>query len=188
MIRRPPRSTLVSTLFPYTTLFRSHPLHRRRLGLHGTGTLCRNRGDRVCRRARDSCATCEWHRSMQCVSARVRACYRARRTKLHGAIAAAARAGPGWSRNAGAAVRHRVVARIRIAADGERAREPAVDRTRVPTAHAPAVTARRFHRRVALTQRARQSISLVGSEANSSNDKDQEQCRGNLHSTASPAR
>src|SRR3546814_15586548 len=25
MIRRPPRSTLTDTLFPYTTLFRSHP-------------------------------------------------------------------------------------------------------------------------------------------------------------------
>src|SRR3546814_12075226 len=28
MIRRPPRSTRTDTLFPYTTLFRSHP-HRR---------------------------------------------------------------------------------------------------------------------------------------------------------------
>src|SRR3546814_7335370 len=29
MIRRPPRSTRTDTLFPYTTLFRSVPLHRR---------------------------------------------------------------------------------------------------------------------------------------------------------------
>src|SRR3546814_17672504 len=29
MIRRPPRSTRTDTLFPYTTLFRSHPLLRR---------------------------------------------------------------------------------------------------------------------------------------------------------------
>src|SRR3546814_7768045 len=28
MIRRPPRSTRTDTLFPYTTLFRSHPPHR----------------------------------------------------------------------------------------------------------------------------------------------------------------
>src|SRR3546814_21164537 len=32
MIRRPPRSTRTDTLFPYTTLFRSHP--RRRAGAH----------------------------------------------------------------------------------------------------------------------------------------------------------
>src|SRR3546814_9557874 len=35
MIRRPPRSTLTDTLFPYTTLFRSHALvddRHRRLG------------------------------------------------------------------------------------------------------------------------------------------------------------
>src|SRR3546814_13377214 len=30
MIRRPPRSTRTDTLFPYTTLFRSLPRHRRR--------------------------------------------------------------------------------------------------------------------------------------------------------------
>src|SRR3546814_1230610 len=29
MIRRPPRSTLTDTLFPYTTLFRSHACQRR---------------------------------------------------------------------------------------------------------------------------------------------------------------
>src|SRR3546814_1800851 len=28
MIRRPPRSTRTDTLFPYTTLFRSHPLYQ----------------------------------------------------------------------------------------------------------------------------------------------------------------
>src|SRR3546814_16584738 len=33
MIRRPPRSTLTDTLFPYTTLFRSHP---KVVGLTGT--------------------------------------------------------------------------------------------------------------------------------------------------------
>src|SRR3546814_8506825 len=52
MIRRPPRSTLTSTLFPYTTLFRS-PVHqeglfqlcqadRRRLGSGSHGTYRRN--------------------------------------------------------------------------------------------------------------------------------------------------
>src|SRR3546814_11212033 len=35
MIRRPPRSTRTDTLFPYTTLFRSHLLH---LGQPGDGT------------------------------------------------------------------------------------------------------------------------------------------------------
>src|SRR3546814_1438778 len=30
MIRRPPRSTRIDTLFPYTTLFRSAPARRRR--------------------------------------------------------------------------------------------------------------------------------------------------------------
>src|SRR3546814_4488605 len=34
MIRRPPRSTRTDTLFPYTTLFRSHQLQRD-LGWHG---------------------------------------------------------------------------------------------------------------------------------------------------------
>src|SRR3546814_12059733 len=32
MIRRPPRSTRTDTLFPYTTLFRSHLLFRRHAG------------------------------------------------------------------------------------------------------------------------------------------------------------
>src|SRR3546814_17689656 len=31
MIRRPPRSTLTDTLFPYTTLFRSHQFERREI-------------------------------------------------------------------------------------------------------------------------------------------------------------
>src|SRR3546814_7819588 len=41
MIRRPPRSTLTDTLFPYTTLFRSDdggpdsPLHKQRLATTG---------------------------------------------------------------------------------------------------------------------------------------------------------
>src|SRR5256885_13963027 len=39
MIRRPPRSTL----FPYTTLFRSHRLHGERVCRHGADLL----GDRV---------------------------------------------------------------------------------------------------------------------------------------------
>src|SRR3546814_1478911 len=32
MIRRPPKSTLTDTLFPYTTLFRSHRLSPRQMG------------------------------------------------------------------------------------------------------------------------------------------------------------
>src|SRR2546422_10458833 len=40
MIRRPPRSTL----FPYTTLFRSHPPHRRR---HGGGRAGRHEEARL---------------------------------------------------------------------------------------------------------------------------------------------
>src|SRR3546814_1988914 len=35
MIRRPPRSTRTDTLFPYTTLFRSHPLGHERGAGHG---------------------------------------------------------------------------------------------------------------------------------------------------------
>src|SRR3546814_17739410 len=41
MIRRPPRSTRTDTLFPYTTLFRSHPLIARRNFAVGTA-LCGN--------------------------------------------------------------------------------------------------------------------------------------------------
>src|SRR3546814_9434891 len=36
MIRRPPRSTRTDTLFPYTTLFRSHGHRRRGTGIAGT--------------------------------------------------------------------------------------------------------------------------------------------------------
>src|SRR3546814_20455681 len=32
MIRRPPRSTRTDTLFPYTTLFRSFPIHAGKVG------------------------------------------------------------------------------------------------------------------------------------------------------------
>src|SRR3546814_1424739 len=41
MIRRPPRSTRTDTLFPYTTLFRSHGAAGRR------GDLCDHRGERT---------------------------------------------------------------------------------------------------------------------------------------------
>src|SRR5436305_4881494 len=41
MIRRPPRSTL----FPYTTLFRSHRGHHSRAGLPGAGSSARVRAD-----------------------------------------------------------------------------------------------------------------------------------------------
>src|SRR3546814_12177178 len=58
MIRRPPRSTRTDTLFPYTTLFRSHGGLRRRHGRHvgadrrgdqadaGGGKLSRRRSQR----------------------------------------------------------------------------------------------------------------------------------------------
>src|SRR3546814_6806508 len=36
MIRLPPRSTRTDTLFPYTTLFRSHPRRQRTTGLHAS--------------------------------------------------------------------------------------------------------------------------------------------------------
>src|SRR3546814_16105944 len=54
MIRRPPRSTRTDTLFPYTTLFRSHdiaifdPFYSRELGVPavvGTGTATRDLKD-----------------------------------------------------------------------------------------------------------------------------------------------
>src|SRR3546814_5747142 len=35
MIRRPPRSTRTDTLFPHTTLFRSHPAEQRLAAHHG---------------------------------------------------------------------------------------------------------------------------------------------------------
>src|SRR3546814_9447088 len=44
MIRRPPSSTRTDTLFPYTTLFRSHDRHR--LGRVRPGRACRLRGSR----------------------------------------------------------------------------------------------------------------------------------------------
>src|SRR3546814_1864414 len=44
MIRRPPRSTRTDTLFPYTTLFRSHPGMAAVRGLYG---VHRKRADRV---------------------------------------------------------------------------------------------------------------------------------------------
>src|SRR3546814_5196769 len=66
MIRLPPRSTRTYTLFPYSTLFRSHagsqePLVR--AGAIGTGR--RGRGDRQSRRAggaADRSGQAPWHR------------------------------------------------------------------------------------------------------------------------------
>src|SRR3546814_4022950 len=48
MIRRPPRSTRTDTLFPYTTLFRSYPMHYR-IGIDvetvmGQGRISRKQG------------------------------------------------------------------------------------------------------------------------------------------------
>src|SRR3546814_20970443 len=43
MIRRPPRSTLTNTLFPYTTLFRSFLLSRLRCGGRSTSSNCSSR-------------------------------------------------------------------------------------------------------------------------------------------------
>src|SRR3546814_14729860 len=40
MIRRPPRSTLTDTLFPYTTLFRSERSGRAVRGVRDLGRLC----------------------------------------------------------------------------------------------------------------------------------------------------
>src|SRR3546814_13243841 len=49
MIRRPPRSTRTDTLFPYTTLFRSHERRRPRRGdLHRPGRLLQTRWPLVC--------------------------------------------------------------------------------------------------------------------------------------------
>src|SRR3546814_2707848 len=51
MIRRPPRSTRTDTLFPYTTLFRSHSAYSNRAGHHqgpgnrqGVGPASRRQG------------------------------------------------------------------------------------------------------------------------------------------------
>src|SRR3546814_8088213 len=46
MIRRPPRSTLTDTLFPYTTLFRSKPRRRQIARLHPARPRRRARGNR----------------------------------------------------------------------------------------------------------------------------------------------
>src|SRR3546814_9508667 len=48
MIRRPPRSTRTDTLFPYTTLFRSLPRHRRQFGLSGRRRSIRRRTAKPC--------------------------------------------------------------------------------------------------------------------------------------------
>src|SRR3546814_10030567 len=45
MIRRPPRSTRTDTLLPYTTLFRSVPLRRRRAGAVRLGPRARASAD-----------------------------------------------------------------------------------------------------------------------------------------------
>src|SRR3546814_6777164 len=50
MIRRPPRSTRTDTLFPYTTLFRSHIIVERQVGGH---MLADRHRDRAARRRRD---------------------------------------------------------------------------------------------------------------------------------------
>src|SRR3546814_2903111 len=56
MIRRPPRSTRTDTLFPYTTLFRSHRLRHRKAGGRQVG-LCEEiypgRCPRRCRQPAD---------------------------------------------------------------------------------------------------------------------------------------
>src|SRR3546814_18483749 len=44
IIRRPPRSTRTDTLFPYTTLFRSHEIARRR-HCHGRNTVGQGNGE-----------------------------------------------------------------------------------------------------------------------------------------------
>src|SRR3546814_9724641 len=53
MIRRPPRSTRTDTLFPYTTLFRSHRIQRRHRLVRALAALGRTTAgprDRVSRR------------------------------------------------------------------------------------------------------------------------------------------
>src|SRR5213082_3741141 len=45
MIRRPPRSTLCQTLFPYTTLFRSHARRSRCAAKSGRGNGCGRRSE-----------------------------------------------------------------------------------------------------------------------------------------------
>src|SRR3546814_6132563 len=68
MIRRPPRSTRTDTLFPYTTLFRSHPPRYATIPSHGImvatsgrgheppiSTACANRRIRPMRRQPEEC-------------------------------------------------------------------------------------------------------------------------------------
>src|SRR3546814_16188981 len=45
MIRRPPRSTRTDTLFPYTTLFRSHFHHPRKETAHDYASISRDNRD-----------------------------------------------------------------------------------------------------------------------------------------------
>src|SRR3546814_11849845 len=47
IIRRPPRSTRTDTLFPYPTLFRSHPRHRGDPPRHRPGAAPRRLGLRL---------------------------------------------------------------------------------------------------------------------------------------------
>src|SRR3546814_6239326 len=61
MIRRPPRSTRTDTLFPYTTLFRSHCLDSKVSQNMGVRERCQSNGwrprgstDRVCSRVEDT--------------------------------------------------------------------------------------------------------------------------------------
>src|SRR3546814_4690959 len=55
MIRRPPRSTRTDTLFPYTTLFRSHEAGpRRRLRTETQPRVCRAHRRAVTRHAPDT--------------------------------------------------------------------------------------------------------------------------------------
>src|SRR3546814_7452264 len=58
MIRRPPKSTLTDTLFPYTTLFRSRPVHLVSAGsagaAQGLGDRARGDGPRRCDRTVDA--------------------------------------------------------------------------------------------------------------------------------------
>src|SRR3546814_1760097 len=51
MIRRPPRSTRTDTLFPYTTLFRSHHLVEHSLSRNGAGGHRHSRRNRTPHRA-----------------------------------------------------------------------------------------------------------------------------------------
>src|SRR3546814_9552008 len=53
MIRRPPRSTRTDTLFPYTTLFRSAPMHHQICRARDADFVARHRDDgrRRCRQA-----------------------------------------------------------------------------------------------------------------------------------------